>query len=147
MKVPEHKYFFKDTEEVKRLNDNMQLDFIGIIHQVGPFENLWKGKRDVIIKDESGQIKFTIWEENARTFPGKPGSVIVIKNGQRRNVAGVAPITTVEVTSMRVTKQSSKGLLTITHLSFDLLVQINPKRCPIVKERYQDLKSWNSNEQ
>ena len=53
MKVPEHKYFFKNSKEVKRLNDNMQLDLIGIIHQVGPFEDIWKGKRDVIVKDES----------------------------------------------------------------------------------------------
>ena len=90
------------------LKDTELLDFIGVIDQVGQLEDIWGGKRDVTFKDETGHIKFSIWKETARTFPGKAGSVIQIKNGQRRTVGAVALITTVEVTSMRVKKQSSK---------------------------------------
>ena len=66
------------------------------------------GKRNVTLKDETGRITFTIWKENARDFTGKAGSVILIKNGQRRTAGAVALITTVEVTTFRVTNKCSK---------------------------------------
>ena len=99
---------FKNTEECKGLKDTELQDFIGVIDQVGQLEDIWGGKRDVTLKDETGHIKSSIWKETAHKFPGKAGLVILIKNGQRRTVGAVALITTVEVTSMRVKKQSSK---------------------------------------
>ena len=53
------------------LKDTELLDFIGVIDQVGQLEDIWGGKRDVTLKDETGHIKFSIWKETARDFPGK----------------------------------------------------------------------------